>query len=87
MARLLSQRGTISEQASQSELDALSTGLAENLSTYTTDLTIASGNSTVVCGPVIIPNLTVNGNLAVTTSLSVTTDLDIASGALLNIIG
>ena len=86
MARLLSQGATISEQASQSELDAAA-GLAENLSTYITDLTIASGNSTVVCGPVVIPNLTVNGNLAVTTSLSVTTDLDIASGSLLNIIG
>ena len=78
---------TLEGAVSQAELDALDTGLAENLSTYTTDLTIASGNSTVVCGPVIIPNLTVNGNLAVTTSLSVTTDLDIASGSLLNIIG
>ena len=62
-------------------------GKAENLSSYISDLTIASGNSAVVCGPVIIPNLTVNGNLSVTTSLSVTTDLDIASGSLLNIIG
>ena len=87
MARLLSQKATISEQVSQTELDALNEGLAQNLSTYTTDLTIDSGKSTVVCGPVIIPNVTVNGNLNVTTSLSVTTDLDIASGALLNIIG
>ena len=63
------------------------TGKAENLSTYTTDLVIEAGNSAIVGGPVIIPNLTVNGNLSVTTSLSVTTDLDIASGSLLNIIG
>ena len=87
MARLLSQKATISEQASQSELDALDTGLAQNLTTYTTDLTIASGNSTVVAGAVTIPNLEVNGNLSVTTSLNVTTDLDIGASGTLNIIG
>ena len=87
MAKLLRGHATIAGGVTQVELDALDTGLAENLSTYTTDLTVSSGNSTVVCGPVVIPNVTVNGNLNVTTSLSVTTDLDIASGALLNIIG
>jgi len=87
MARLLSQKATISEQASQSELDALDTGLAQNLTTYTTDLTIDSGNSTVVAGAVTIPNLEVNGNLSVTTSLNVTTDLDIGASGTLNIIG
>ena len=86
MARLLSQKATISEQASQSELDA-AVGLAENLTTYTTDLTIDSGNSTVVAGAVTIPNLEVNGNLSVTTSLNVTTDLDIGASGTLNIIG
>ena len=86
MARLLSQGATISEQASQSELDA-AVGLAEHLTTYTTDLTIESGNSTVVAAAVTIPNLEVNGNLAVTTSLNVTTDLDIGASGTLNIIG
>ena len=78
---------TLEGAVSQAELDALETGLAENLTTYTTDLTIASGNSTVVAGAVTIPNLEVNGNLAVTTSLNVTTDLDIGTSGNLNIIG
>ena len=78
---------TLEGAVSQAELDALNTGLAENLTTYTTDLTVASGNSTVVAGAVTIPNRTVNGNLAVTTSLNVTTDLDIGASGTLNIIG
>ena len=87
MAKLLRGISTISGGVTQLELDALSTGLAENLTTYTTDLTISAGNSTIVCGAVTIPNLTVNGNLAVSTSLNVTTDLEIASAGSLNIIG
>ena len=78
---------TLEGAVSQAELDALETGLAENNTTYSSDLTIASGKSTVVCGAVTIPNLTVNGNLAVTTSLNVTTDLDIGASGSLNIIG
>jgi hypothetical protein len=62
-------------------------GLAENLKTLSGDLTIGSTKSTIVCGPVTIPNLTINGNLAVSTSLNVTTDLEIASAGSLNIIG
>jgi hypothetical protein len=62
-------------------------GLAKNLTSYTTDVLVESGNSSVVCGAVTIPNLTVNGNLAVTTQLNVTTDLDIGASGTLNIIG
>jgi hypothetical protein len=87
MAKLLRGIATIAGGVTQVELDALDTGLAENLTTYTTDLTVASGNSTVVAGAVTIPNLTVNGNLAVTTSLNVTTDLAIGASGTLNIIG
>ena len=86
MARLLKGTATIAERVTQTELDA-DAGLAQNLTTYTSDLTIASGNSTVVAGAVTIPNLTVNGNLAVTTSLDVTTDLLIGASGTLNIIG
>ena len=63
------------------------TGLAENLTSYTTDVLVKSGNSTVIAGAVTIPNLEVNGNLSVTTSLNVTTDLDIGASGTLNIIG
>ena len=87
MARLLSQKATISEQASQSELDALDTGLASNLTTLSSDLTVDSGTSQIVAGAVVIPNLEVNGNLSVSTSLDVTGDLDIGASGTLNIIG
>ena len=63
------------------------TGLAENPTTYTTDVLVRLGNSTVIAGAVTLPNLTVNGNLAVTTQLNVTTDLDIGASGTLNIIG
>ena len=74
-------------KGSGGEKTILSSGLSENMATLTANFDQASGKSTLLCGPVVIPSLTVNGNLSVTTSLDVTTDLDIASGALLNIIG
>jgi len=78
---------TLEGAVSQAELDALDTGASQNNSTLTSDVTVASGKSQMICGAVIIPNLEVNGNLAVTTSLSVTTDLDIGASGSLNIIG
>ena len=74
-------------KGSGGEKTILSSGLSENVSTFKANFDQTAGNSTLLCGPVVIPSLTVNGNLSVTTSLDVTTDLDIASGALLNIIG
>ncbi len=65
----------------------MSSGLTENMSTLKANFDQATGRSTLLAGPIVIPSLTVNGNMNVTTSLDVTTDLDIASGALLNIIG
>ena len=63
------------------------TGLAKNLTPYTTDVLVELGNSMIISGAVTIPNLTVNGNLAVSTELNVTTDLDIGASGSLNIIG
>ena len=62
-------------------------GLAENPTTYTANVLVKAGDSTVIAGAVTIPNLEVNGNLAVTTSLNVTTDLDIGTSGNINIIG
>ena len=69
------------------ESTVLSSGLTENLSTLKATFNQEAGKSTLLCGPIVIPNLVVNGNMNVSTSLDVTTALDIASGALLNIIG
>jgi len=87
MAKLLRGHATIAGGVTQVELDALDTGLASNLTTLSSDLTVDSGTSQVIAGAVTIPNLEVNGNLAVTTSLNVTTDLDIGASGTLNIIG
>ena len=74
-------------KGSGGEQTILSSGLTENMSTLKANFVKEAGKSTLLCGAITIPSLTVNGNLNVTTSLDVTTDLDIASGALLNIIG
>tara|TARA_R110002110_G_scaffold348860_3_gene559122 strand:+ start:894 stop:1175 length:282 start_codon:yes stop_codon:yes gene_type:complete len=93
MARLLKGSSTLTgathtaSGVSQSTVDALNLGLAENLKTYAGDVTIGATKSAVICGAVTIPNLEVNGNLSVTTSLNVTTDLDIGASGTLNIIG
>lgn len=62
-------------------------GLAENMTTLGYNYVQEAGKSTLLCGAITIPSLTVNGNLNVTTQLNVTTDLDIGSAGTLNIIG
>jgi len=44
----------------------------ENPSTLTEDLTIDASTSAMVKGPVVIPNVTINGNLTVTEELDTT---------------
>ena len=44
----------------------------ENPSTYTEDLTIDASTSAMVIGPVVIPNVTINGNLNVVEELDTT---------------
>ena len=58
-----------------------------NLSTFTSNLTVAALYSMAVIGPVTIPNVTVNGNLIVHTELNVTGDLDTGANGSFNIIG
>lgn len=74
-------------KGSGGEQTILSSGLTENMATLKANFDQASGKSTLLCGPIVIPNLTVSGNMNITTSLDVTTALAIDSGALLNIIG
>ena len=56
-------------------------------STYNNDITINSGYSASLAGPVVIPNVTVNGNLNVMTEINITGDLTIGENGQLNIIG
>ena len=56
-------------------------------STYANDITIKSGYSASLAGPVVIPNVTVNGNLNVMTEINITGDLTIGENGQLNIIG
>ena len=44
----------------------------ENPSTYTVDLTIDASTNAMVIGPVVIPNVTINGNLTVVEELDTT---------------
>ena len=44
----------------------------ENPSTLTEDLTINASTSALVIGPVVIPNVTINGNLNVVEELDTT---------------
>ena len=62
-------------------------GMTSNLSTYTSDLTVAANYSMAVIGPVTIPNVTVNGNLNIMTELNVTGDIDTGANGSFNIIG
>ena len=56
----------------------------ENPSTYTENLTIDASTNAMVIGPVVIPNVTINGNLNVTDELQVSGTLTIVGS--LNII-
>ena len=56
----------------------------ENPSTYTVDLTIDASTNAMVIGPVVIPNVTINGNLNVVEELDTTGTLTIVGS--LNII-
>jgi len=62
-------------------------GMTSNLSTFTSDLTVAANYSMAVIGPVTIPNVTINGNLNVMTELNVTGDIDTGANGSFNIIG
>ena len=44
----------------------------ENPSTYTENLTIDASTNALVIGPVVIPNVTINGNLNVVEELDTT---------------
>jgi len=44
----------------------------ENSPTYTEDLTIDASTNAMVIGPVVIPNVTINGNLNVVEELDTT---------------
>ena len=58
-----------------------------NLSTFTLDLTVAATHSTVLAGPVTIPNVTINGNLNVIQVLNITTEMNIGANGSLNMVG
>ncbi len=62
-------------------------GATSNLSTFTSDLTIAANYSMAVIGPVTIPNVTVNGNLNVMTGLNTTGGITTGANGTINIIG
>ena len=59
----------------------------DNPATLLNDITAPASYSTAIIGPVIVPNLTVNGNLTVMTELNVTGNTSIATAGQLNIIG
>jgi hypothetical protein len=56
----------------------------ENSPTYTEDLTIDASTNAMVIGPVVIPNVTINGNLNVVEELDTTGTITIVGS--LNII-
>ena len=45
------------------ESTVLSSGLTENLSTLKANFNQEAGKSTLLCGPIVIPNLTVSGKV------------------------
>ena len=59
----------------------------DNPATLLNDITAPASYSTAIIGPVVVPNLTVNGNLTVMTELDVTGNTNIASAGQLNLIG
>ena len=56
----------------------------ENPSTYTEDLTIDASTNAMVIGPVVIPDVTINGNLNVIDELDTTGTITIVGS--LNIV-
>ena len=58
-----------------------------NETTIDKDIVAETGYSQLIIGPVIAPNVTVNGNLNVVTEMNVTGTLTIGVNGQLNIIG
>ena len=54
---------------------------------FDADVTIQTDQSTLLSGPITIPNLTVNGKLNVIAELNVTGDTNIGSDGILNVTG
>jgi len=59
----------------------------DNPSTLLGDIIAPVDKSTALVGPIVIPNLTVNGNLTIMSELNVSGNTSIATSGILNIIG
>ena len=61
--------------------------LAYSETVFENDLTIESGFSGSLSGPLTVPNVTVEGNLNVLTEINITGNLTIGANGQMNIIG
>lgn len=61
--------------------------VSSNEDAFENDLTIDAGYSAMIAGPVVVPNVTVNGNLNVLTEINVTGNIVIGANGNLNVVG
>lgn len=61
--------------------------LTTNKTAYDQDLTVQEGYSSLLSGPITIPNITINGTLNVIGELDVTSNTVISANGILNITG